>query len=256
MEMERDLVKHVDKPYRDTSKQIINKIEKVFSKFEHHPEAIRYHLIKQELSKERVFHQISRRYAVVGKGFSDFLRGSLQDNFKKAVAQANITMKSVRSQSEAFELHYQEQNDIESDWRRRTLKHGQNVNNIITQGIAKHDSVDTITDNLVKETDMQVYEAKRLARTESMRVINSASLLTFKGLGVKKVKWLDSTEQVQLRNKKGNKKGTNVCDYCKGYATGGKEGKGIYPINALPSKIPAHPNCRCTLAPVIDKTKN
>lgn len=250
-EMESDLLDKADKNYRSTNKLIIAKIRQIFRKHDAMPEVFKYLVIKQELEREKVFQQINRRYAVIGKEFSTFLKGSLKDNFEEAVAHSNYSVKTVRKGLKSFEPTYQEVADIEDDWRRRTNKHSANINTIINQGITNHDTADMIADKLSKETDMQVYEAKRLARTETSKVLNHASLLVFKGMGVKRVQWLDSTETVSLVSKKKGKS-TRVCSYCRSYATGGKEGKGIYPANKLPSPIPAHPNCRCTIAPVLD----
>lgn len=247
--MEKDLVKEVDEPYGQTGDSIVKKVESIFKKYEHVPESLKYILIKQELERQKIHQQIDARYDLVGRRFSRFLKGSLKDNFEESTKNAELILTPVMGNSERFEATYQEVNEIESDWRKRTRKHKQSVNAILTQGIAKHESVDQITDKLVKETGMQIYEAKRLARTESSRVLNEASLITYKGMGVKKVKWLDSTEQVKLINRKGKSK-TVVCVHCRGYAKGGD--KGVYPIGKLPSPIPAHPNCRCTLSPIID----
>jgi hypothetical protein len=249
-QMEKDLLDKADKNYRSTNKVIIAKVKEIFKKHDALPDVFKYLVIKQEMERQKVFQQINRRYAVIGKEFSTFLKGSLKENFELAVANSNYTVKTVKQGLKDYEATYQEVADIEDDWRRRTNKHSARVNTIISQGIAKHKTADEIEAELLKETDMQVYEAKRLARTETSNVLNQASLLVFKGMGVKKVRWLDSTEQVKLSSKKGSK--TAVCENCRRYAKGGEGGKGIYPINKLPSRIPAHPNCRCTTAPVLD----
>jgi hypothetical protein len=249
--MERDLVNSVDSPYKETSDTIVKKVEEIFKKYEHVPEVLRYTMIKQEFERQKVFRQIEERYDLIGRSYVRFLKGSLKENFEEAVKHSELILNDLKTNSDKFQLHYEETNDIESDWRRRTKKHSQKVNTILTQGIAKHEAVDQITEKLIKEGGMQVYEAKRLARTEVSRVLNEASFKVYREVGVKKVRWLDSTEQVKLINRKRKSK-TVVCDHCRSYATGGEKGKGIYPLGNLPSPIPAHPNCRCTIAPVID----
>lgn len=254
IQLEKDLVKKVDKPYKETNKIIEKKIRDTFAKYDNYPQEFKYLLIKKDLEKQRVFQQISRRYQTIGKDFSSFLKQSLVENHKEAVKHSVYTVKSVQEGAKKFEPTYQETNDVESDWRRRTSKHSKQINTIITQGIAKHHSADMIAEKLVEETGIQIYEAKRLARTETARVLNETSLKVFKGMGVKLVRWLDSTEQIFVKNKKGKGK-TRVCKYCRKYASGGRNGVGVYPINQLPSPCPAHPNCRCTLAPVLETKK-
>lgn len=254
IELERSLVKNVDKPLDSINQDIVKKVSSIFSKYKRYPVTVRFLLIEKELRKQNVYRQISRRYGEEGKSFTSYLKGSLDDNFRETVKHTQLTLKAHRKQAEEFEGHYKTVADIEDVWRQKTSKHSAKVNDIISQGIAKHKSIDMLTEELLLQTDLQVYQAKRLARTEVMNVINQASLLVYKEAKIGYVKWLDATEQVQLKSRKGNTQ-SRVCPFCRGYANGGENKDGVYPIGKLPSQIPAHPNCRCTLAPVLKTTK-
>lgn len=71
--------------------------------------------------------------------------------------------------------------------------------------------------------------AERLARTESARVQDAASMAMFKKYGVKQVKWVAEP---------------SACKQCRDISS---YNHGIYQLDDVPM-IPAHPNCRCAKA--------
>lgn len=242
--LEKELTKQVDNPLKAINRDIVKKVSEVFSKYDRYPSTAKYILIEKELRRLGVYRQISRNYGTYGKSFVRYLKGSLDDNFRETVKYTKLTLKASRKQAEEFETHYQTIANIESDWRQSTLKHSDDVKRILSKGIAKHQSIDDITNQLVKRTGMEIYKARRLADTETMNVINQASLQVYRDNGVGYVKWSNAVEQGRL--------GSSVCPYCLAYSHGGENKDGVYPIGKLPSKIPAHPHCRCILEP---KTK-
>ena len=79
-------------------------------------------------------------------------------------------------------------------------------------------------------------KADRLFRTESAHVMTEASKESYKRANIKRVKWIH-----------GN--GHCDCPICTE-----RDGK-IYDVDNAPT-LPAHPNCICCLAPVVDLTAN
>lgn len=73
------------------------------------------------------------------------------------------------------------------------------------------------------------YVTERIARTESARIQTQAQLDSFHKFGYNECKWVAEP---------------SACDICKEIS---EFGKGIYKVDDVPS-IPAHPNCRCSIA--------
>lgn len=71
-----------------------------------------------------------------------------------------------------------------------------------------------------------------IARTETVKISNEGTKLNYKKNGINKVSWVAALSE-------------RTCQVCE--ELNGK----IYPINNTP-EIPAHPDCRCTLSPVIE----
>lgn len=81
---------------------------------------------------------------------------------------------------------------------------------------------------LVKQYRYTVY---RLTRTETSRVINTASLRAYESGGISYVEWVTAEDE-------------RVCEICR------PRDRKIYEISLAPS-CPDHPNCRCVLIPYI-----
>ena len=89
---------------------------------------------------------------------------------------------------------------------------------------------EVIKRELVKNLNITQTQAERLFRTETSRFFNEATHDTYKQAGIKTFEFLAEAD---------------ACDVC-----GSLDGK-IYDINAG-TPVPVHPNCRCTILPVID----
>ena len=74
------------------------------------------------------------------------------------------------------------------------------------------------------------YASERLARTESARAQTKAQNDCYTDLGVKEVRWIAEP---------------SACKLCADIAA---DNEGIYKLDDVPT-IPAHPNCRCSMAP-------
>ncbi len=248
--LEKDLKGKATKPYRETSNIIIATIQKVFEKYNNSPDTFKYLLIQQELERLRVFTQIKQQYGAMGLEYSNWLKGFLKDNFNETVTQSNDLIGNTEDEYKLPD--YIEPKAVE-ELKKKGLLHGIEMVALLYLLLHKKRSFAEITIQIELKTVKQTYDAKRVARTETASMMNTTSLAIWQQSGVDKVKWTDATESIQFVNSTGKKKVTRVCKYCRGYATGGDGGNGIYSIGKLPSLCPAHPNCRCTLVPVLKK---
>lgn len=105
----------------------------------------------------------------------------------------------------------------------------QDVQKAIIQG----SSTEKLARQIKKDFGSTAYQAQRLINTEVARAVCEAQDEAYKNSGVvSKVMWTATLEG-------------NTCDECAGY-------DGMYfPLGDHPS-LPAHPNCRCTLVPVVE----
>lgn len=102
------------------------------------------------------------------------------------------------------------------------------LNSVIVNGVASGQSINNMAADLKNAMGVGAYDALRLARTETMNILNNGQLTSFKNAGYSKVIWLTAEDE-------------KVCDIC-----GPLDGKS-FDIDETPD-CPAHPNCRCTLA--------
>lgn len=125
-----------------------------------------------------------------------------------------------------------------------TIKVGEKLNLILANKVIEGTSIADIIPKIEEAFNIKRHEAERIARTETSRVLNQASLNVYKSAGLTKVKWLDSTEAIKgstIRKAK-------VCKECREVAT---HNGGIYDITEVP-QLPLHPHCRCTITPVLN----
>lgn len=116
-------------------------------------------------------------------------------------------------------------------WRNNQVI-GDRVNNDIARLLYNGASPEDIKRALAADFNISYNSADRLIRTETSKFYNAATVDSYKDAGVVEVEWLTEEDD---RN----------CDEC-----GSRDGK-KYNIQNPPS-IPAHPNCRCVLLPVIE----
>lgn len=143
----------------------------------------------------------------------------------------------------AIQFPYQEYSFV-TGLNNGTFKVHDKLNKLLANKILDGTSVVKLSKEIEATFNIKKHVAERIARTETSRILNQASLNTYKQAGLTKVKWLDSTEAIKSsrRNK------TLVCKDCRKVAT---HNGGIYPIDEVPS-LPLHPYCRCTVTPVVE----
>ena len=102
------------------------------------------------------------------------------------------------------------------------------LESVLVDAVATGKSVDSLTKEIMTDFGTSFSKAQRLVRTELAHVQNESTRDKYKENGIKKYKILAEPD---------------ACDECLDLA------KKSFDINEL--VIPAHPNCRCCLVPVI-----
>ncbi len=111
------------------------------------------------------------------------------------------------------------------------------ISRTLTQGMAEGLSPRTIARRLNDRVDkIGKVRARALARTEIIRAHHSANVQEYRMAGIEKVRvkaeWVTA--------------GFNVCQIC-----ACNDGK-IFTLRQIEGLIPAHPNCRCVIAPIVE----
>ncbi|MCH4162434.1 MAG: minor capsid protein [Lactococcus raffinolactis] len=102
----------------------------------------------------------------------------------------------------------------------------------LTNGIIQGKSIYEVANVIDNRIDVGLGQTQRLVRTEYMHALNQGQIESYRAKGYKKLRWVATMDS----------KTSKICR-----KRNGKE----YDIDSLPD-IPAHPNCRCTMVPVID----
>lgn len=106
------------------------------------------------------------------------------------------------------------------------------ITNELTDGVLRGESIYKLTRRLREKAGITKARAESFARTETMYAFNTAMKAEYERYGVEEVEWLTAGD-------------ANVCAGCA--ALNGR----VFPIDKAPS-CPLHPNCRCTLIPLVE----
>ena len=105
------------------------------------------------------------------------------------------------------------------------------VQRAITDGFRNRETIQQITRRIQEVTPMAQSKAVTIARTETLKAGNDAAKARYEKAGIQQVQWIAAYDD-------------RVCPICEGLHDE------IFDLGEEP-EIPAHPNCRCTLIPVI-----
>ncbi len=106
----------------------------------------------------------------------------------------------------------------------------------IREGLLSGKHVSQITKDVLEVVDDTKWKVERIVRTETTRTFNLAAFDRYQRAGIKKFRWLAAADE-------------RTCPVCMS-----KHGK----IFDDPSQLPphaSHPNCRCTIVPVVKFTE-
>lgn len=142
------------------------------------------------------------------------------------VWQASISPKAVLETAWSGE-HYSTR-----IWH-NTAAIAQRVRDDVTDMIVQGKGISQVRRRLMEDFSAAYSDADRLVRTEAAYVRNQAALTRYRQNGRRKVRWITGESDGR------------ECSVCR--ERDGKE----YDIDAAP-RLPAHPNCRCCYAPVVE----
>lgn len=142
------------------------------------------------------------------------------------VWQASISPKAVLETAWSGE-HYSTR-----IWH-NTAAIAQRVRDDVTDMVVQGKGISQVRRRLMEDFSVAYSDASRLVRTEAAYVRNQAALTRYRQNGRRKVRWITGESDGR------------ECSVCR--ERDGKE----YDIDAAP-RLPAHPNCRCCYAPVVE----
>jgi len=102
---------------------------------------------------------------------------------------------------------------------------------VITQGMLEGQSIHKMAKALNGKINKSKYNCRRIARTEVLRSYNQAHINQYKKVGIKRWEWITAWDD-------------RTCDMCMG-----NDGR-VFKIGD--PQPPLHPNCRCSVKPVVE----
>ncbi|MFX0547922.1 minor capsid protein [Hathewaya histolytica] len=227
--------------YKNTQKELEEIIVKLYMKYEEGGQ-----LSYTEMSKYNrlttLYNEIDKAIKELGSNESKAIRNDLIENYYSAaervgetLEKGNIGVKAVEVNKKAVEkaIMYPWSG---SDYKSRVWENkeylAKKVKETITRGMIEGSSISNMTKALKEEMGKGAYECRRLVRTETSHILNSATYDRYKENNVTKVQFWAAEDE-------------RTCEEC------GAEHEKIYNIEDAPM-LPLHPNCRCTLIPVIE----
>jgi len=226
--------------YKDTREDLLTMLADLHAKYE-----IDGKLSYTELQKfdrwKKLQKEIDKKIVKLGKEEVKNITHDLKDNYRKAFekvddmfTKSSVEAVVVKVNEKAVEkaITYPWSGDMFSNrlWDNKDLL-AKKVKQTITQGVVQGKSITDMTRGLRNDMGKGAYECRRLVRTETAHVVNSATIDRYKAAGIDKVEWITAEDE-------------RVCDEC------GPMHGNIYSADNVPDIV--HPNCRCTFKPIIE----
>ena len=166
-------------------------------------------------------------------GYDNMIQGyrAVYENIQMELNVPDFTIPNKKAIEKVIDHPWHGSNFSKRVWGNTNLL-AESMNKIMVDGIIQGKSIIQMAMELHNKMNKGFNQSIRLVRTETMHVLNEATLSSYRDSGVKQVEYLAAYDE-------------RVCEIC-----GGLQGK-IYPINKT-IHIPVHPNCRCTWLPVIE----
>lgn len=184
---------------------------------------------------QKIEKQINDSILQLGTKEVDYTKQSLQHaTLIGSQAAADVLNTNVLNKSAIDELikrPWHDANFSDRIWKNKA----QLINSLkseLTNGIIQGKSIYEVANTIDGRLDVGRSQTQRLVRTEYMHALNQGQIESYRAKGYTKLKWVATMDD----------KTSEICR-----KRNGKE----YDIDRLPD-IPAHPNCRCTMVPVID----
>ena len=175
----------------------------------------------------------------IAKGQVTAIESTLERIFKDTIGAAS---KAFAGQDIRFNgvSDAQVKRLIKSNWSgesfskrvwRNTREIARRVEKDVTDMMVLGKSPSAVKQQLMHDYNVGFRAADRLVRTEASHAYNSAALESYKAAGVTQVEVIIKPSE-------------ELCSDCSSLA-------GVYDIDKVP-RLPVHPHCRCTYAPVVD----
>lgn len=110
---------------------------------------------------------------------------------------------------------------------------GKEITKELTDGIARGEGITKLANRIDSVSDMGIERARVIARTETLYAYNTTAKNTFRRNGIESVEWLTAHDE-------------RLCSQCE--PLDGQR----FALGSEPD-CPLHPQCRCTLLPVIEE---
>lgn len=184
---------------------------------------------------QKIEKQITDSIMQIGSKELDYTKQSLQQatligsQAAHDVLNTNVLNKSAID--ELIKRPWHDANFSDRIWKNK-LQLINSLKSELTNGIIQGKSIYSVANDVDNRIDVGRSQTQRLVRTEYMHALNQGQIESYRSKGYNKLKWvatMDSKTSKECRKRNGKE----------------------YDIDDLPD-IPAHPNCRCTLVPVID----
>lgn len=229
-------LKSVEKSYNQIFDEILSEMKTELKKFkkgsvEYERLLVRYQTLAfdaQQRANELGF-EVAKEMARKLESYDKLAYEHMNEVLQKATGRQRLPVFSIDF---AAGFDYTEYSFQSSVWK-SGIRLKDKLNDILTKGLARGWDIRRYTKELRKVTDFTIYEAKRIARTESARVSNEGNKTAMKEYGVTRVEWNSALEK-------------RTCERCA--ALHGKKFK----MGQEPP-LPLHPHCRCVLVPVLEE---
>lgn len=184
---------------------------------------------------QKIEKQINDSILQLGSKEVDYTKQSLQHaTLVGSQAAADVLNTNVLNKSAIDELikrPWHDANFSDRIWKNKA----QLINSLkseLTNGIIQGKSIYEVANTIDGRLDVGRSQTQRLVRTEYMHALNQGQIESYRAKGYTKLKWVATMDD----------KTSKICR---------KLNRKEFDIENLPD-IPAHPNCRCTMVPVID----
>ena len=184
---------------------------------------------------QKIEKQINDSVLQLGAKEADFTKQALQHaTLVGSQAAADVLNTNVLNKSAIDELikrPWHDANFSDRIWKNKA----QLINSLkseLTNGIIQGKSIYEVANTIDVRLDVGRSQTQRLVRTEYMHALNQGQIESYRAKGYTKLKWIATMDD----------KTSKICR---------KLNRKEFDIENLPD-IPAHPNCRCTMVPVID----
>ena len=184
---------------------------------------------------QKIEKQINDSILQLGSKEVDYTKQSLQHaTLVGSQAAADVLNTNVLNKSAIDELikrPWHDANFSDRIWKNKA----QLINSLkseLTNGIIQGKSIYEVANTIDGRLDVGRGQTQRLVRTEYMHALNQGQIESYRAKGYTKLKWIATMDD----------KTSKICR---------KLNRKEFDIENLPD-IPAHPNCRCTMVPVID----